>query len=148
VLDRWYEPTGIYFKVRTTQGKTYILRYDEQPDEWTLQSGFDGDELLARRNLQLMTVSADVIRRAERMLAGCETCALDDAQVPFNWVLDKVTGSDPKTVDYLIIEPVHCPRCAESLTEYTLVDLKDDDLNGEADSPETPEPQLKLTLPR
>jgi hypothetical protein len=36
-----------YFKVRTLQGKLYLLRYDERADEWTLQSGFDGDELLA-----------------------------------------------------------------------------------------------------
>jgi len=26
----------------------YLLRYDGQADEWTLQSGFDGDELLAK----------------------------------------------------------------------------------------------------
>ncbi len=47
VLDQWYEPSAIYFKVRSTEGKTYILRYNEQDDEWTLQSGFDGGELLA-----------------------------------------------------------------------------------------------------
>jgi hypothetical protein len=48
VLDQWYEPSATYFKVQTTEGKTYLLRYDEQADQWTLQSGFDGDELLAR----------------------------------------------------------------------------------------------------
>ena len=47
VLDQWYEPLAMYFKVQSTEGKTYLLRYDEQEDEWTLQSGFDGDELLA-----------------------------------------------------------------------------------------------------
>jgi len=34
--------------VLTTDGKRYLLRYSEQEDAWTLQSGFDGDELLAR----------------------------------------------------------------------------------------------------
>jgi hypothetical protein len=48
VLDQWYEPSAVYFKVQSTEGKTYLLRYDEQTDEWTLQSGFDGNELLAR----------------------------------------------------------------------------------------------------
>jgi len=48
VLDQWYEPSATYFKVRSTEGKTYLLRYDEEADDWTLQSGFDGDELLAR----------------------------------------------------------------------------------------------------
>ena len=46
VLDQWYEPSATYFKVQSREGKTYLLRYDEGTDEWTLQSGFDGDELL------------------------------------------------------------------------------------------------------
>jgi len=48
VLDQWYEPSATYFKVQSTEGNTYLLRYDEETDEWTLQGGFDGDELLAR----------------------------------------------------------------------------------------------------
>jgi hypothetical protein len=54
VEDRWYEPEAMYFRVRTTEGKRYILRYDESEDEWTLQSGFDGDELLARPSIELV----------------------------------------------------------------------------------------------
>jgi len=45
---QWYEPSATYFKVQSTEGKTYFLRYDETVDEWTLQSGFDVDELLAK----------------------------------------------------------------------------------------------------
>ena len=45
VLDQWYEPSATYFKVQTGDGKVYLLRYDGQSDEWTLQSGFDGDGL-------------------------------------------------------------------------------------------------------
>jgi hypothetical protein len=48
VLDQWYEPSAAYFKVQTTDKKTYLLRYDHEVDEWTLQSGFDGDALLHR----------------------------------------------------------------------------------------------------
>src|SRR5262245_734491 len=40
VEDRWQDPNAEYFKVRTVEGKLYLLRYDEQADEWTLQSGF------------------------------------------------------------------------------------------------------------
>ena len=36
VLDHWYEPSAMYFKVQSREGKTYLLRYDEQADEWTL----------------------------------------------------------------------------------------------------------------
>ena len=53
VLDQWYEPTATYFKVQSIEGKMYLLRYDEDTDEWTLQSGFDGNELLARPSIQL-----------------------------------------------------------------------------------------------
>jgi hypothetical protein len=48
VLDQWYESSATYFKVQSTEAKKYLLRCDEQTDEWTLQSGFDGDELLAK----------------------------------------------------------------------------------------------------
>ena len=41
VLDQWYEPSGTYFKVQTSERKVYLLRYDGERDEWTLQSGFD-----------------------------------------------------------------------------------------------------------
>ena len=30
VEDRWYEPDAEYFKVRTTDSKTYLLRYEQQ----------------------------------------------------------------------------------------------------------------------
>ena len=45
VVDQWYSPEAMFFKVRTTNGKRYILRYDENSDGWSLQSCFDGDEL-------------------------------------------------------------------------------------------------------
>jgi hypothetical protein len=66
VLDQWYEPSATYFKVQSVEGKTYLLRYDEEADEWTLQSGFDGDELLARPSITFIMVDADVVRRAEK----------------------------------------------------------------------------------
>ena len=50
VLAQWYEPTATYFKVQTVEGQTILLRYDEETDEWTLQSGVDGDDLLVTAN--------------------------------------------------------------------------------------------------
>src|SRR5262245_3061993 len=73
VLDQWYEPSAT-FKVCGTGGKTYLLRYDEHTDEWTLQSGFDGDELLVRTGVEVVTVDADVIPRAEEQIESCEHC--------------------------------------------------------------------------
>ena len=61
VEDRWQDPNAEYFKVRTVDGKRYLLRYDERGDEWTLQSGFDGNELLARPGIELIAVDGKAI---------------------------------------------------------------------------------------
>ena len=59
VLDQWYQPYATYFKVQTVERKTYLLRYDEETDEWTLHGGFD----------------------------HASTCHPDDAEIPFDWLL-------------------------------------------------------------
>ena len=38
VLDRWYGPDSVYFKVRAEDQNYYILRYNSEPDEWSLES--------------------------------------------------------------------------------------------------------------
>ena len=38
VLDRWYDPQAIYFRVRADDGSLYILRHSEPDDVWTLES--------------------------------------------------------------------------------------------------------------
>src|SRR5688572_9523749 len=58
VEDRWYDPTAEYFKVRTTDGKRYVLRYSLEEDDWTLQSAFDGAALLERPGIEVISVDA------------------------------------------------------------------------------------------
>ncbi len=36
LADRWLSPDHRYFKVKGEDGNTYILRYDENRDEWSL----------------------------------------------------------------------------------------------------------------
>ncbi len=36
LLDRWLSPEHRYFKVNGEDGNTYVLRYDEVRDEWSL----------------------------------------------------------------------------------------------------------------
>jgi hypothetical protein len=84
VLDQWYEPSATYFKVPSAEGKTYLLRYDEQAAEWTLQSGFDGDELLVRPGIELVTFDAIIAKKAEQQIESCEHCHPDDAEIPFD----------------------------------------------------------------
>ena len=76
---RRLEPDAEYFRVRTNDDKRYLLRYDRHADDWTLQSGFDGDELLARPGIEIVTVDAAKIREAESKIECCEHCHPDDA---------------------------------------------------------------------
>jgi hypothetical protein len=72
IEEQWRSPEGMFFKVRSTEGKQYLLRYDEHADRWTLQSGLDGDALLARPSIRLISVEPKAIREAESRIAGCE----------------------------------------------------------------------------
>jgi hypothetical protein len=39
ILDRWYHPNSADFKVKTSDGKTYILRHHQGEESfWTLES--------------------------------------------------------------------------------------------------------------
>ncbi|HUI57737.1 MAG TPA: hypothetical protein VLY04_22320 [Bryobacteraceae bacterium] len=38
IVDRWYDPDAIYFRVRADDGCVYILRHAETDDTWTLES--------------------------------------------------------------------------------------------------------------
>jgi hypothetical protein len=104
VLDQWYEPSALYFKVQSTEGKTYLLRYDEETDEWTLQSGFDGDELLARPSIELVTVDSAIAKKAEQQIESCEHCHPADVEIPFDWLLAEVTGRR-SAVEFVLSEP-------------------------------------------
>ncbi len=39
VVDRWYGPDYLYFRVRADDGNLYVLRLDEGTQEWSL-SGY------------------------------------------------------------------------------------------------------------
>ena len=38
VVDRWYSPAAVYFRVRADDGNYYVLRHDEVQDSWTLDA--------------------------------------------------------------------------------------------------------------
>ena len=116
MLDEWYEPSATYFKVQSTEGKTYLLRYDEEPDEWTLQSGFDGDELLARPSIELATVDSTIAKKAEQQIESCEHCHPDEAEIPFDWLLAEVTGKRGP-YEFILSELARCPNCTHPITE-------------------------------
>ena len=38
VVDRWFDPEAIFFRVLAEDGAFYILRHDERADTWTLEA--------------------------------------------------------------------------------------------------------------
>ncbi len=38
VLDRWYGPDDLFFRVRAEDGHLYILRHHQPDDSWSLES--------------------------------------------------------------------------------------------------------------
>lgn len=56
-------------------------------------------------------VDAATVRVAEQRIESCESCDPELAEVPFDCILDELTGCDPQVTDYVLIEPARCPRC-------------------------------------
>jgi hypothetical protein len=70
----------------------------------------------------VVLVDATTLAKAENLIIGCEACSPDDAQLPFDNVLDRVTGNDPAVTDYIFVEPAKCPQCRREINEKTLIE--------------------------
>jgi len=73
--------------------------------------------------IQLLALGVATIRRAQEAISSCESCNTD-AELPFDWILDEVTGRDGSSTDYFLTEPVRCPRCGSGVIEKTLVEAE------------------------
>ena len=120
VEDQWHEPDALYFKVRATNEKRYLLRYDEHKDVWTLQTALDGAELAERPGIGLLLVDGSKIAQALRQVEYCGACHPAEAEIPFDWLLQDVTDA-PEMTDFLMAAPGRCPNCRRAITEKTLV---------------------------
>jgi len=69
----------------------------------------------------IVLLDAVTLREAENLIESCETCNPEGAQIPFDNILDRVTGSDPTVTDYILEEPAKCPNCRREILEKTLV---------------------------
>src|SRR5215510_4131477 len=43
------------------------------------------------------------LSKAEKLIESCEHCNPDGAEIPFDNILDRITGSDPSVTDYIPI---------------------------------------------
>ena len=70
----------------------------------------------------VVLVDAATLRDAERLIESCEACNEEGAEIPFDWILDRVTGSRPSVTDYILEAPAKCPNCRREILEKTLVE--------------------------
>ena len=66
-------------------------------------------------------IDAATLQKAQRMINGYEACS-EDAEIPFDNILDRLTGSDPSVTDYVLERPARCLQCGAEITEKTLVE--------------------------
>jgi hypothetical protein len=70
----------------------------------------------------VVLVESSTLRQSERLIESCEHCNEEGAQIPFDNILDRVTGSDPSVTDYILEEPAKCPNCRREIRETTLIE--------------------------
>jgi len=54
---------------------------------------------------RVVLIDTETRRKAEKLIESCEYCNSLGAEIPFDNVLDHVTGSDPSVTDYILEQP-------------------------------------------
>ncbi len=67
----------------------------------------------------VVLVNAATLREAEKLIESCEHCNPGGAEIPFDNILDRITGSDPSVTDYILEQPAKCPNCRREIVEKT-----------------------------
>lgn len=85
--------------------------------------------MLRLHNVPLYAVGRTTAVKVQAQIRGCEACT-EDAKYPLYCVLDGVTGLCSSKLDavlpeYVLPQPLECPKCSASITERMFVDLAD-----------------------
>jgi len=72
--------------------------------------------------MNVRLIESRTLHEAERLMESCEHCNPDGAEIPFDCILDRITGSDPSVTDYLLEQPAKCPHCGNDILEKTLIE--------------------------
>ena len=72
----------------------------------------------------VVLINSTTLREAERLIKFCEGCTREGAEIPFDVVLDRVTGSDPNVTHYILEMPARCPHCLGEVFKKTLIEPK------------------------
>jgi hypothetical protein len=73
---------------------------------------------------KVIFVDTATLHKAEKLIDSCEHCNVEGAEIPFDNILDRVTGSDPSVTDYVLEQPAECPNCKRDILEKTLIEPK------------------------
>ena len=76
--------------------------------------------LMTALDVDVAFVDEPMVFGAEDWVSGCQQCD-ESAAVPFDYLLDALTGCDPRLTEYLMSRIAQCPRCAGEINEKTLV---------------------------
>jgi hypothetical protein len=77
------------------------------------------DPSIEEQNIVL--VLEPTVRKAEKLILGCERCSPRESQLHFEVLLDVATRRDPTYPDYILEMPAKCPMCRGDVLEKTLV---------------------------
>ena len=68
----------------------------------------------------VILIDEPTVAQTERWLLACEHCA-ENAVLPFDSLIDALTGAEPLAIEYLMCRPARCPACSSRIAEKTLV---------------------------
>ncbi len=71
-------------------------------------------------NQDVVFIDEPLLLDAESFIGACEDCC-EQAEVPFDQLLDSLTGCDPTTTEYVICHAAKCATCHHDVTEKTLI---------------------------
>jgi hypothetical protein len=74
---------------------------------------------------EIILISRAFVFRLQHEIASCEDCN-PEVEIPFDLVLDYLTGRSGRFVEYILECPAHCLRCGAEITEKTLVEWNGD----------------------
>src|SRR5262245_20936713 len=69
----------------------------------------------------VVLINSTTLHEAEQLIESCEYCNPEGAEISFDAILDRITGSDPSVTDYVLEEAAKCPICRREIFEKTLI---------------------------
>jgi len=72
----------------------------------------------------VVLIGAPTLHEAERLIESCVPCNPEGAEIAFDNILGRVTGSDPSVTDYVLESRAKCPNCRREILEKTLIEPK------------------------